>query len=232
MLRQFRFDFPRAAMIGLFACACIAALPRLAAAQDAAGFVQNLGNQAIQVLGHSVPPAQRTAHFRQIFNADFDLHGAAQFVLGPAGRNLSPEQQQEFLPLFRDYLAQAYSARLTEYGGEPFRVTGSRPNGDETIVSSEVQRRSGAPVRMDWHVVNRNGRFLVTDVYVDGVSMRVTHRQEFASIIQRNGGRPDALLAALRQQLAQGPAHGSGSSHEPAPAAHQPAPAYQPMPAR
>jgi ABC-type transporter MlaC component len=110
---------------------------------------------------------------------------------------------------------------------------GSRPNGDETIVSSEVQRRNGAPVRMDWHVANHNGRFLVTDVYVDGVSMRVTHRQEFAAIIQRNGGRPDALLAALRQQLAQGPTHGSGSSHQPAPAS-EPAPAYEPapMPAR
>jgi hypothetical protein len=33
--------------------------------------------------------------------------------------------------------------------------------------------------------------------------MKVTHRNEFASIIQRNGGQPDALLPALRQQLAQ-----------------------------
>jgi ABC-type transporter MlaC component len=125
MIRPFRF--PRAAIIGLVACACVAALPRLAAAQDAGSFVQNLGNQAIQALGPSVPPAQRTAHFRQIFSADFDLHGAAQFVLGPTGRSLSPEQQQEFATLFRDYLANAYSARLSEYGGEPFRVTRQPP---------------------------------------------------------------------------------------------------------
>src|SRR5438067_2408533 len=42
----------------------------------------------------------------------------------------------------------------------------------------------------------------ITDVYVGGVSMKVTQRDEFSSVIQRNGGRVDALLAQLRQRLA------------------------------
>ena len=33
--------------------------------------------------------------------------------------------------------------------------------------------------------------------------MKATQRSEFASIIQRNGGQPDALIPVLRQQLAQ-----------------------------
>jgi phospholipid transport system substrate-binding protein len=204
---------------------CQAAVPRGAAAQDAAGFIQNLGNDAIQVLGPSVPQAQRTAHFRHLFEADFDLPDAARFVLGPNARLLTPEQNQEFLTVFREYLAQAYSERLAEYGGEPFHVTGSRENGEETVVSSQIQRRNGAPVEIDWHVINRDGGWQVTDVYVDGVSMKVTHRQEFASIIQRNGGRPEALIPALRQQLGQAQAQPqrSGSSSEPmaAPSASQ-----------
>jgi len=218
MLREPRFRFPRAIVVALFSFACLAMLPRGAAAEDASGFIANLGNQAIQVLGPSVPPAQRTAHFRQMFSSDFDLQGAGRFVLGPTGRDLTPEQQQEFQTLFREYLAQAYSTRLGEYGGEPFRVTGSRPNADETIVTSQVLRRTGNPIEIDWHVIDHGGRFLVSDVYVDGVSMKVTHRQEFAAIIQRNGGRPDSLLAALRQQLHEGPEPRSGSSHQPPPA--------------
>jgi phospholipid transport system substrate-binding protein len=217
MLLQSRFHIHRAMAAAVVAVACLAGLARGAAAQDAGGFISNLGNQAIQVLGPSVPTAQRAAHFRQIFASDFDLAGASRFVLGPAGRNLNPEQQKEFQTLFRDYLAQAYSARLAQYAGEPFHVTGSRPNGEETIVTSQVVRRGGAPVEIDWHVINQGGRFLVTDVYVDGVSMRVTHRQEFAAIIQRNGGQPEALLAALRQQLHEGAAPRTGSSYQPPP---------------
>ena len=146
---------------------------------------------------------QRAARFRQLLDNDFDLQDIGRFVMGAAGRQMSLAAQQEFLPLFRDYLVQAYTTRLGQYAGAPFRVTGTRPNGGETVVSSEVVRQGGNPVKIDWHVIDRGGRQLVSDVVVDGVSMKVTHRNEFASIIQRNGGHPEALLPALRQQLAE-----------------------------
>ena len=193
----------RAIGIVILALACLPAAPRGAAAQDAAAFINNLGQQGIQVLGPSVPQPQRAARFRQLLDNDFDLPEIGRFVLGAAGRTMSPAAQQEFLPLFRDYLVQAYTTRLGQYGGAPFQVTGARPNGGETIVTSQVVRQGGNPIEITWHVVNHGGRMLVSDVVVDGVSMKVTHRSEFASIIQRNGGQPDALLPALRQQLAQ-----------------------------
>ena len=56
------------------------------AAQGAATFIGNLGREGIQVLGPSVPPAQRTARFRQLFANDFDLPGISRFVLGPHAR--------------------------------------------------------------------------------------------------------------------------------------------------
>ncbi len=215
-MRKIAFRAPRAIGVALLAFACLAALPRGAAAQDAGAFIQNLGSQAIQVMGPAIAPAQRIARFRHLFETDFDLPGAARFVLGPKGRELTPAQHEEFLTVFREFLAQAYSERLAQYAGEPFRVTGTRAQGDETVVASEVVRRSGNPVLIDWHVIDRDGRFLITDVDVDRVSMKVTQRTEFANIIQRNGGRADALLGALRQQLAQASAPQSGSS-EPLP---------------
>src|SRR5438045_4593862 len=150
------------------------AAPREADAQDARAFVANLGNQAIQVLGPSVSPAQRIARFRQLFQNDFDVPGIGQFVLGRYWRTASPEEQQEFLKLFQEYVVQAYAGRLGEYGGEQLRVTGSRPNGDEIVVSSEVPRPSGNRVVIDWRVINQGGRFKISDVYVAGISMKVT----------------------------------------------------------
>lgn len=202
-MRQFSVRSLRAIGILVLALAFLPTTPRQAAAQDAAAFINDLGQQGLKVLGPSVPPQQRAARFRQLLDSDFDLPEIGRFVLGPAGRTMSPAAQQEFLPLFRDYLVQAYTARLGQYGGAPFRVTGTRPNGGETVVSSQVQRSGGNPIQIDWHVVDHGGRPLVSDVVVDGVSMKVTHRNEFASIIQRNGGQPDTLLPALRQQLAQ-----------------------------
>jgi phospholipid transport system substrate-binding protein len=195
-----KLRFPGTIAVALLLFAGLAAAPRGAAAQDAAGFVQNLGTQGIQALGPSVPAAQRTARFRQLFDADFDVAGISRFVLGPNGRNMTPEQQQEFAGLFRDYVAQTYSDKLATYGGSPFKVTGTRENGEETIVTSQVMRQ-GNPAELQWHVANRGGRFVVTDVQVNGSSMRISERDQVAGIVQRNGGRPDALLSVMRQQV-------------------------------
>ncbi|HEX3860426.1 MAG TPA: ABC transporter substrate-binding protein [Stellaceae bacterium] len=192
------------AIAGLCLALMFTAAPHEAAAQDARGFVGTLGQQAIQVLGPSVPTAQRVARFRELFRNDFDVPGIGQFVLGRYWRVATPQEQQEFLQLFQEYIVRAYSARLAEYGGEPFRVTGARANGAETVVASQIIRPSGAPVQVDWYLTGGGGQFRITDVYVGGISMKVTQRDEFASVIQRNGGRIEALLAQLRQKLGSG----------------------------
>lgn len=175
--------------------------PRIAAAQDqgAAAFIQNLGTQALQAL--AAPDQQRVVRFRQLFAASFDIPEISRFVLGQYGRAMPQQQQQEFVALFQDYVAHN-SVRLAPYAGAQFRVTGARPYGAETLVSSQAfQLGTNQSIVIDWPVANQGGRYLVTDIILGGVSMKVTLRNEFAAIIQRNGGRPEALLAALRQQL-------------------------------
>jgi phospholipid transport system substrate-binding protein len=177
---------------------------REASAQDARAFVGTLGREAIEVLGPHIPPAQRLARFRELFSNDFDIPGIGRFVLGRYWRIATPQEQQEFLGLFQEYIVRAYSTRLSAYGGEPFRVAGSRTNGEETIVASQIFRADGSRIAVDWYLLNRGGRFKITDVYVGGVSMKVTQRDEFASVIQRSGGRVAGLIAQLRQKLASG----------------------------
>jgi phospholipid transport system substrate-binding protein len=190
----------RATVGAVLASILLLAMPREANAQDARAFIGTLGEQAIQVLGPGVPEVQRQARFRELFRNDFDLPGIGQFVLGRYWRTATPQEQQDFLGLFQEYLVRAYSARLGAYGGEPFHVTGERQNGEETVVTSEIIRTNGNRIAVDWYLIGR-GPFKITDVYVAGVSMKVTQRDEFASVIQRNGGRVEALIVQLRQKL-------------------------------
>ena len=192
----------------LFAAGAIAAaivlsagIPRAGAAPDPVAFVTRLGSQAIQVLGPSVPASERLTRFRELFRDDFDVPGIGQFVLGRYWRTATPAEQQEFLGLFQEYIVEAYSARLGQYGGEPFRVTGSRGSPGEVVVTSQIIQKSGAPIEVDWYLVDLGGALKITDVYVGGVSMKVTERDEFGAVIQRNGGQVGALLAQLRQKM-------------------------------
>ena len=193
----------RFSAVGAFvvAIALCAGVPRAGAAADATAFVSQLGNQAIQVLGPNVSPSERLARFRELFRNDFDVPGIGQFVLGRYWRVATPAEQQEFLGLFQEYIVEAYSARLGQYGGEPFRVTGSHGGGGEIVVTSQIIQKSGAPIEVDWYLADQGGAFKITDVYVGGVSMKVTERDEFGAVIQRNGGQVAPLLGQLRQKI-------------------------------
>ncbi len=172
-----------------------------AAAADPAAVISNLGSRALEVLGKDAPQSQRVARFRELLREDFAVPEIARFVLGRYWNVATEEQRAEFLKLFEEYIALAYSTRLAEYTGETFKVTGSRPDAEGAIVSSQILRPAGAaPVKVDWRLIGRNGAYKISDVSVDGISMAVTQRSEFASVIQHNGGQVQGLITMLREK--------------------------------
>jgi phospholipid transport system substrate-binding protein len=184
----------------MFGAAVTAAPPRAVAQADPVAFINELGIQAIQVLGPSVPAPARLQRFRELFGSDFDLPGISRFVLGRYWRVATPAQQQQFQGLLKEYLAQAYAGRLAQYAGEKFRAVNAQAQGEETVVFSEITTTQGNKIRVEWHLVN-NGGWKITDAYVAGVSMAVTERDEFASVIQQGGGSVQYLIDRLRQKL-------------------------------
>ncbi len=112
-------------------------------------------------------------------------------------RLATPEQQGDYLALFSEYVLQTYSARLGGYAGETMTVVGARQaNEKDVVVHTRIDRPSGPPITTEWRVRTTGGRYRIIDVAVDGFSMAVTQRSEFASVIQRDG--IEGLLAVLR----------------------------------
>jgi phospholipid transport system substrate-binding protein len=174
-----------------------------AAAADPAAVINDLGNQALEVLGKNVTASERDARFRELFHNDFDVPTIARFVLGRYWRLATPSQRQEFVRLFAEYTALAYSNRLAAYSGEALKVTGSRAEADGSIVTSEIVRTDGAPpAKVDWRMARTDDGYKITDVIIEGISMAVTQRSEFASVIQRHGGQVEGLLTVLRAKTA------------------------------
>jgi phospholipid transport system substrate-binding protein len=187
----------------------LAALPMLAAAQAATEngadvFVRGLGSDAIRLLSNkSLDEAQRESEFRRILLKGFDVDNISRFVLGRFWRQATEGQRIEYRRLFEDYIVKAYAVRLGEYSGETFVVKDARPAEDgDIVVYSEIDRANGPPVRVEWRCRKTSEGYKITDVVVEGVSMALTQRQEFASVIQNGGGNISALLDQLRKKTA------------------------------
>ena len=191
----------------LMSTASLAAPPVVNPA-DAVAFMNQLWDRAVEVLNKKSDPALRQERFRQLFHADFDCPGIARFVLGRYWRDASEEEQRDFVRLFEEYVVFVYTARLSNFGGQDFKIRGSRSDGDGVMVSTDVfSPGSSSPLKIDWRLVSDNGTYKINDVIVEGVSMLVTQRSEFASIVQRNGGQVRGLLAMMREKTASASAH-------------------------
>jgi len=171
-----------------------------AAGEYPADFISALGNQGLAVIRSNAAIDQKAAYFHQMLRQDFDLARISRFGLGPYWRAASEREQQEFSRLLEDHLVRFYGRRFAEYGGESLRVTGSRADPDGVIVSSQIIRPQGLPIAVDWRLGLSDGRYKIADVIVDGVSMALTQRSDFAAMIQRNGGQVAGLLAAMRAE--------------------------------
>ncbi len=188
-------------------CLALFALPAgTARAVDEPGaqnFIRDLGDRAISLLEESTAgTADRATGVRDILRTSFDMPTIGRFTLGRHWRSATPGQQEEFLSLFEEMVVETYSRRFTEYNNETFVVDGSRPEGErDVMVRSRIVRNDGPAVEVVWRVRDRDDSFQIIDVMVEGVSMAVTQRNEFSSIVQRNGGNIDALLDAIRQQI-------------------------------
>ncbi len=166
--------------------------------------IERLGGDAIAILAaKDVTEAERRQKFAKLFTDGFDVPLVARIVLGRYWRTATPAEKDEFVTLFNDYVINTYAARLNSYTGQTLNVSGSSPISDnETMVNSQIEQPRGASVRVDWRVLDRGGDYRIVDVVVEGVSMAISQRSEFGTVIAQNGGQVEALLERLRTQTA------------------------------
>lgn len=179
----------------------LSAYAQQARADNAEALIASLGDRALKVLVvDSQSDEQRIEAFRGLLNEGFDLPLIGRYALGRYWRQATAGQKDEYGKLFEDFIVRTYAARLGQYSGETLKVDGSRTDDGDTIVSSEIVRPDKPAIRVDWRVRNTDAGPKIVDVVVEGVSMLLTQRDEFASVIQRAGGNVEGLLVRLREK--------------------------------
>jgi len=175
-----------------------------ARAAGADEFIREVGGDTLKALGdRSLTTEKREALVRTLLTTHLDLEAVRQFCLGRYNRGLSDAQRHEYATLFQEYMVKVYSQLLSQYNGETLEVRdGVKAAGSEQVVESVINRPNGPPIRVEWKTHEKDSKPLVTDVVVEGVSMAFTQRQQFESVIQNNGGKVEALFAAMKKQIA------------------------------
>lgn len=166
-------------------------------------FMSDIGSTVITLLTNkSISDQTRADQFQKILETSFDVNAVGKFVLGRYWNQASPEERQRFLTLFKATTVASYATRFKDYTSEKFEITGSRLESDGGVtVLSRIVRTKGPEISIDWKIFEKKGEPRIYDVILEGISMGITQRSEYASVIQQGGGRIQALNEALEKKL-------------------------------
>jgi phospholipid transport system substrate-binding protein len=168
-------------------------------------FMSDMGENVISLLtNQSISDKERADQFRTILETQFNLKAIGKFVLGRYWKQASDEEKQTFLSLFKETTVATYATRFKDYTSEKFEIRGCQvePDGG-VIVSSQITRPNGQAIPINWKIFEKKGEMRVYDVILEGISMGITQRSEFASVIQNGGGKLNALNKALEKKISQ-----------------------------
>ena len=173
-----------------------------AAPADAGSFVSNLGKRAIRELTpKDISDAERVKRMRALLAEAFDVKAISKFVLGIYWRRTTEDQRAEFLKLYKTVVSHSYAGLFKKYTGETFEVIRQvSVAGGGSIVYGHIKRMNGPPVAVELQVIKHSGTYKAVDIKIEGVSMPLTHRKEYSSVIRRNRGNVAGLLSVLRKK--------------------------------
>ena len=126
---------------------------------------------------------ERRAALRAAIEGMIDFPEAARRALAVHWRDRTEAERAEFVSLFKDLVTYSYILKVEPYAGEAVVFAGESQHDGMTTVLTRIQSRQG-PIPVDYRMHVRDGRWLVYDVLVEGVSLVGNYRAQFNSIIQ------------------------------------------------
>ncbi len=128
----------------------------------------------------------------------FDFNEMSRRMLGRHWSEGTPEEQAEFVRLFTDLLERSYLTALAHFPSVAITFEGESVNGPYAQVSSQILVGRRGNASLEYRLLETDGRWAVYDIAVDGVSLVLSYRSQFNSILRTS--RFTELLDRLRSR--------------------------------
>ena len=189
--------------IGCLLAVALLLFPQLTHAASALQTVEIEVNELLSVLGDkslsgATGEDKKKAAVRTISDRLFDFGTLSKFTLGRDWKKLAPDQQKEFVVLYRRLLESVYMGRLLEYKDEKVVFLKEKKLADKrTEVQSQIVTDT-KEIPINYRLILRDGQWKVYDLIIENVSLVKNYRSQFGSILKKKS--PDELLEILREK--------------------------------
>ena len=167
-------------------------------------FIEKLGQEVMgKVSNPSITDSQRYNNFKNIYLAAFDNYYISRFVLGRHWKKIDKQIQNRFVKSFNDYVVATYAPKFKGWEGEVKAVDSNIENNYYNVIT-DIINKDGPILKLQWKMyLNKNQKFKILDVNIDGVSMLVTQRAEFSSVIKNHPKGVAGLIDAMEAKTTE-----------------------------
>ena len=134
--------------------------------------------------------AERTQLIHQTATGTFDWEEMARRTLGPHWRDITPEQQKQFIDIFVDFLERTYISRVDLFLQEAKNFTSK----NISYLTETIEQERYAMVEtkillndkelpLNYKLINKNGSWVVYDLTIEGVGLVANYRTQFNEIL-------------------------------------------------
>ena len=132
-----------------------------------------------------LPNENRFLMIEQTINNNFAGAGIAKFVSGKSWKTASKEVKKEYIKLFKRHLALNIASLMQGYSNQKYSLTNSKfdEKNKVSLIDMEIYSDTGA-IQVTWRVKKSKDRYFVIDLLVADISLVVTKRSEFNSMLK------------------------------------------------
>ena len=118
-------------------------------------------------------------------NYNFAGAGIAKFVSGDSWNNADKVTKKEYIKLFKRHLALNISSLLQGYSNQQYELSNSKYDSKSkvSLINMEIFGETGN-LEVTWRVKQAKDRFFIIDLLVADISLVVTKRSEFNSMLK------------------------------------------------
>ncbi|MEM6604050.1 MAG: ABC transporter substrate-binding protein [Pseudomonadota bacterium] len=167
-------------------------------------FVEKLGEKVIKAINDNSNDFQaRQNAFENIFRDNANVPKIARFVAGKAWRSSDDVTKSDYIDAYRSYMAFTYAARINNFDDQMLEVGRVKDIGRAGfLVKTNIISNNSVqpPVVLTWQLSDKDNALKVTDLKVENISMSLTQRSEFSSILAKNNNDLAKLTDILKKR--------------------------------
>ena len=148
---------------------------------------------------------QRKAGIKRIIAQNFEFNAMARQALGQYWVNLNEAERAEFKALFQDLFQDSYTKLVLDFlKQEKILYNQEELRHNQALVKTTIVRVN-EEIPVDYSLTVVQGRWVVDDVIIDGVSIVRNYQRSFAQVIQRESYKSLLQKMRLQQQAIEKP---------------------------